>query len=548
MPNIDGIKKYNKPYIILILIFLSFIIRFVFLNIPKNIGDDAANYAIIGKNLIDGVGFIGINGKVDTVSSPLYPLFIGLFYRSLGDLELAGRLVSLVFGSFLVVPVYLLSSKIYNRKIAEISGILISIYFILIQYSIEVLSESMYAFLLAAGAVIGYVALIERKHIHYLMTGSCFALCYLTRAEGFGYIFIFILIEIIFWLFNNKLETGRRLVMHLCIFVLGFLIISSPYLIFIHSQTGHWISDQKAGLNIEAADAMASKDPLAAQEAFYGLIENGTKMKGNFLMNEVKSNTFDLIINNPLKMLKIYGRNAGEEYYFAVPKIFTPLMIMLVGIGLFRRRWSKERLMKEVYIFLIIIYHLMLYPLFHIEYRYLMPVLPMAIIWAANGINELQDWVEHAIGYQEMNLHKIKKIFYKNFVLIFVILSLIPMLILIPLHFNSDIYFNQANEYKEAGLWMKKNVPENPAIMAKRPYISFYAEGTFIPLPFANYSSMIKYAKIHHVKYIAIDRIETLGLRPQLAFLLNRSLVPKKNLELIYEIDRLNKILIYRLI
>lgn len=548
MPNINELNKDNKLYIILILIVISFIIRFVFLNIPKNIGDDAANYAIIGKNLIDGVGFIGINGKVDTVSSPLYPVFIGLFYRLLGDLELAGRLVSIVYGSFLVVPVYLLSSRIYNRKIAAISGILISVYFILIQYSIEVLSESMYAFFLAAGAVIGYVALIERKHIHYLMTGSCFGLCYLTRAEGFGYIFIFMIIVIIFWLFDNKLETTRRLMIYLCIFMLGFLIISSPYFIFMHNQTGHWISDQKAGINIEGADAMTRKDPLAAQDAFYGLIENGTKMRGNFLMNEVKSNTFNLIINNPLKMLKIYGRNVGDEYYCAVPKIFPTLMIMLVGIGLFRRRWSKERLMKEVYIFLILIYPLILYPLFHIEYRYLMPVLPMAIIWAANGINELQDWVEHAIGSPKMNSHKICKYFYKNFVLVIVIFSLVLMTFLIPLHFNSDIYSNQANEYKEAGLWMKKNVPENPAVMAKRPYISFYAEGTFVPLPFANYTSMIKYAKIHDVRYIAIDRIETLSLRPQLAFLLNRSLVPKNNLELIYENDKFNKILIYRLI
>ena len=118
------------------------------------------------------------------------------------------------------------------------------------------------------------------------------------------------------------------------------------------------------------------------------------------------------------------------------------------------------------------------------------------------------------------------------------------MIALIPFYFYSD----QPTEHKEAGLWMKENVPQNPVIMAKRPYIAFYAEGTYIPLPYANYTAMIKYAKSHHVKYIAMDEIETSKVRPELAFLLDETKAPKDDLKVVYKNSTVhNKILIYEL-
>lgn len=543
--NGNSNKQKSELFIIIGLVLLSFAIRLCFINIPQNIGDDAANYAVLGKNLIEGRGFVGISGQIDSFSSPLYPFFIGIFYLFIKNLELAGRLVSVLFGTLLIVPVYFLSKRIYNKKVAIISSILVVFYFVLIQYSIEVLSESMYTFLLAVGVLIGYIALVEQKNILYLLAGFIFGLCYLTRAEGIGYVLVLILMMGIFWLLNQKREAKRKLFICSILLILGLFIVSAPYLVFFHDQTGEWIVGQKGGTNLGVGEVWLSKDPLAFEKLVYGLTEDGMRMKGHpFLVGEMeKVNRFDYIIHHPKEIAKAYVISAGNEYYRAIPSIFPPLLILLIGVGLFRGGWTRERFKKEVYMASIVVYPLLLYPLFHIESRYLMPVLPIAIIWSANGINELQDWLHQTTADLKIDWLK-QRLIFKNLVLVIVLLSLISMTALIPFYF----YQYQPTEHKEAGLWMKENVPQNPVIMAKRPCIAFYAEGTFIPLPYANYTEMMKYAKYHHVKYIVMDEKETAKVRPQFAFLLDETKAPKDDLKLIYKDSNThNKILIYEL-
>ena len=549
MMNIKNILNGNKQklelFIILVLVLLSFAIRLCFINVPQNIGDDAANYAVLGKNLIEGRGFVSISGQIDTYTSPLYPFFIGVFYIFIKNSELAGRLVSVFWGALLIVPVYFLSKRMYNIKVAIISSILVAFYFILIRYSVEVLSESMYTFLLTAGVLIGYIALVEHKYILYLLAGVIFGLCYLTRAEGLGYIFILILMMGIFWLLDQKREKKRKLFICSILLILGLFIVSAPYLVFFHDQTGHWIVGQKGGVSLEYGEAMLSKDPLAREKALCGLTEDGTRMKGHFfLIGEMERvNKFDYIIHHPITRAKIYVINAGTEYYGTIPSIFPALLILLIGVGLFRREWTRERFKKEFYMASIVVYPLLLYPLSHIEPRYLISVLPIAIIWSANGINELQNWLDQNTADLKLDWLK-QRLIFKNLVFVIVLLSIIPMIALIPFHNYSD----QPTEHKEAGLWLKENVPQNPVIMAKRPYIAFYAEGTYIPLPYANYTAMIRYAKLHDVTYIVMDEKETAKVRPQFAFLLDETKAPEDDLKLVYkDSNSHNRILIYEL-
>lgn len=542
---LNGTTQKSELFILLGLVLLSFAIRLCFINVPQNIGDDAANYAVLGKNLIEGRGFVGISGQIDLYSSPLYPFFIGIFHLFIENIELAGRLVSVLFGTLLIVPVYFLSKRIYNKKIAIISSSLVVFYFILIQYSIEVLSESIYTFLITFGVLIGYIALVEQKNILYLLAGITFGLCYLARAEGIGYIFILILMMGIFWLINQKREPKRKLFICSILLILGLFIISTPYLVFFHDQTGHWIVGQKGGVSLEYGEAMLSKDPLAREKALCGLTEDGTRMKGHFfLINEMeKVNKFDYIIHHPKERAKVYVINAGTEYYSTIPSIFPPLLILLIGVGLFRREWTRERFKKEIYMASVVVYPLLLYPLSHIEPRYLVPILPIAIIWSANGITELQNWLDQNTADLKIDWLK-QRLIFKNIVFVIILLSLISMTALIPFHYYSD----QPTEHKEAGLWMKENVPKNPVIMAKRPYIAFYAEGTYIPIPYANYTAMMRYAKLHDVKYIVMDEKETAKVRPQFAFLLDETKAPEDDLKLIYKDGNAhNKILIYEL-
>jgi hypothetical protein len=349
----------------------------------------------------------------------------------------------------------------------------------------------------------------------------------------------------VFWLFDREKEVKRKFLICSILLIFGFFISSSPYLVFLHNQTGQWTLSEKGGYNLKYIKDF-NEDPLKYEEKMSGLTDNGTRIKGEFfLSNEMeKVDSFNYVIQHSNEIAKRYTINLSIVYSRTINSVLPPLLIFLTGYGLFRRKWTKERFKKELYLIVIIIYPLLLYPVFGIENRYLLPILPIAIIWSANGINELQDWLNQTTT--DLKIDRLRQGFiFKNIVFIVISLSLIPMIALIPFYFYSD----QPVEHKTAGLWMKENEPLKPVIMeAKRPYVAFYAEGTHIPMPYANYTEMMKYAKHHNVNYIIIDEIETTKVRPQLAFLLDETKAPEGELKLIYkDNNQRNKILIYKL-
>ena len=319
--------------------------------------------------------------------------------------------------------------------------------------------------------------------------------------------------------------------------IISFLLISSSYLLFLHNQTGKWILSGKGIYNLIKGES--ASDPISYEKITFGLTEDGREIKlGMQIYNKEGPNIISYIITHPNQLIKRYIVNSGKQY-INITSIFPPLLIILVGIGLFRRKWTKERLKKEIYMALLIIYPLLMCPLFFVNPRFLVPILPIAIIWAANGICELQSWLIESLELK--NLDRFKGIFFKNVVVVIVILSLLPMMLIIPER-------NYPIEHKEAGLWMKDRTPKDSVIISRKPWVAFYADRIGISLPYANYTQMIYFARYHNANYIVIDKRLISELRPELQFLLDETKAPKNDLKLIYKNDKINNILIYKVL
>ncbi|MDI6903110.1 MAG: glycosyltransferase family 39 protein [Methanocellales archaeon] len=155
----------SELFMLLGLTLLAFIVRMYFLGLQQVIMDDV-EYAVLGKNMISGKGYVGISDIHNTnplfypiLIAPFYPLMIGIFSLIIKDLELAGRLVSLMFGVLLVIPVYFLARNFYNKKVGYIASIFIVFCSSYVHFSTMVMSESTYTFLLISGIFIAYYAL-----------------------------------------------------------------------------------------------------------------------------------------------------------------------------------------------------------------------------------------------------------------------------------------------------------------------------------------------------------------------------------------------------
>lgn len=213
-------------------VLLALILRLYLSTFKPSVEWDGFYYALLGKNLISGDFAKGLS----TYWSPLYPALIGLASLIFGDLKFAGTFVSIVAGSLLVVPVYLLVLDFYGRRAALCSALLVAVCPALADYSTDILTEATYTLLFMFGILAGWFALSRGKNIYYLLTGLVFGACYLTRPEAFAYIILMLILTLGHKLLHRQLRS-RKTVVNVATLLAGFLLLSLPYLIFLHRQT-----------------------------------------------------------------------------------------------------------------------------------------------------------------------------------------------------------------------------------------------------------------------------------------------------------------------
>ena len=537
-----NMKKETKYEVIvlLILIVLALLIRIFIFQTQKVIETDGPYYAEIGKNLISGNGYIDIEGNLNLLLTPLYPILIGLLSFIIKNLELSARLISIVFGSLLIIPVYLIAKKFYGKKIGYLGALFIALYPPLVYISTITYTDSLYLFLLFTSLYIGWLALTENKMKLYLVLGLMLGLTYLTRPEGVFYVIFFSVLIILKFIKTLKINI-KKIFFSILLLLFGFLIISSPFILFLHNNTGKWSLSEKTDVVFEFREKELYS--LEYEEANFGLSEDGKSLKLSPYDTTVKKSMLSVILSDPNSVIKRYAKNIYIENSRIIPSLFPFIFIIIIAIGIFGSSWDKENYKKELFLIILSLYPLLLYPLFWVEERYLLPITPIFIIWLAKGSMELSNWAKKTLNNLAIKINnKIIPILVVSLILIaFLIGNLIITSSLDKKYEKSD----QAIEHKEAGLWLKEN-SENPIVMSRKPWVSFYSGGKFVLMPYADYKNIINYAKLKKAEYIVIDERYIPALRPQLTFLINEE--NTEDLELIYKNTNYKyKVLIYKL-
>ncbi|MBU4501892.1 MAG: glycosyltransferase family 39 protein [Nanoarchaeota archaeon] len=516
-----------------ILVFLAFVIRLYFTTLHEVTSSDCI---IIGKNLISGRGFVDINGNPILMGKQFYSLLIGISSLLTSNLELAAKLISVAFGSLLLVPIFLLGKRLYNKRVGYIACIFAVFYFWLVDSSAIISGESVYIFLVTCGALIGYLAMVRRINSLYFISGVIFGLCYLTRPEGFGYVGVMALFSIGVWLFAERNRLGfKRAVTNTFFLLIGFLIVSSPHFLFLHEHTGQWTLSGNGALNLIVGEGYGDRQKYELR--VMGLTEDKTEIWNDYYLGKVDA--MDYIKSHPLELFRRYIKNMRGLLTEDIPATFPIWLLLLVGLGLFKSSWGKTRIKKEIYVSLMILYPLLVFPVMLVSPRYLLATLPFLLIWTAKGTYELQRWFEETAP-------DLKIPWKSSIIVILVLLSLLPPFIAYQSYFLTD----QLIEHKNAGLWLKDNAPEEqPRVMSRKGVVASYADGIPIQLPYANYTDIMAYAKHKKAEYIVIDERYIPERRPMIAYLLNESNAPG-NLKLIYKNEEIpnRKILVYTIL
>lgn len=531
--RLKNLLGYELSHLV-VLATIALIFRVLLLNENVVIGVDSCSYVWQGLQLIKG-DMAGL----DIHFPPLFPLLIGLFSLIFNNPEFAGRLVSIISGSLLAIPVYFLAKEIFDKKVGYTSAILVAFYPFLVDFSLKVLTEVLFSFLLVALILLLWCAIIREKNVLYFFTGIVLAFLYLTKPEAIGYIGI-VALSLILFNISKLRKKGKSIVAHFLIVVFGFLLIGFFYLQFLYITTGSWRISGKTEVSLVTAD-WYQKGIKEFDKNVLALNEDSTEIIWRSDINRV--DPLQYILKNRRALVARYFRNLKTALFENIPSIFSLSLFLLLVIGMLVSSWRKRAILGNVFLLLFLAFPLFSYPLFAMHARRFIPFLPIFLIWVASGVVILAEWLHKAlesIDFRKLNILKSEVLILSIFVVL-VISLWFPKAVTLA---NSP----GAYEYKRVGLSLRDQLPPNSLLMSRLPQIPFYAGSKWLRTPYADFPELIKYVKHKRVDYLVIDERTIVPWRPQLVFLLDKSKIPPA-LELFYadEKDLSNRVFIYKI-
>ncbi|MDW8002950.1 MAG: glycosyltransferase family 39 protein [Deltaproteobacteria bacterium] len=172
-------ERSEKVFLLLIVLY-AFFLRIHRLFIPDVIANDGVFYVGCAK-LIEKGDFTQFK---ETCFFNLYPILIYFFHKFLDDWEISGRLVSIVFGTLSVIPLYLLTKTLINIRIGLVLVLFYATLPSVVEFSSDVLREGLFWFLFFSSLYFGIVALLRKRWLFLFLSSFFLVLSLFTRIEG----------------------------------------------------------------------------------------------------------------------------------------------------------------------------------------------------------------------------------------------------------------------------------------------------------------------------------------------------------------------------
>lgn len=439
----------KQKYTLLVIIGASFLFHFSILVFAHYaINPDSHAYIKNAEHLLN------LNFDEISITRPLfYSVLIAFFIPIFKNPEISGIAVSLILSSILPAVVFWFAEELFDRKTGILSAILITFNPILCRYSFSVFTEITYTTIVFLSITVGWKAIRTGHLLSYLAVGIMAGLSYLTRYEGFTY-GVFIAFFLFLKMILNWHQNRTKRIFGILLFIIAFTAIISPYIIFLHEQTGCWTLSIKLRNFAEGILPQYKYKELTPDQSLL------------FIKTHLG--------NIGLKFL----RNLGEGLTTGISSIISPLLLIFVGLGLFKEKWERGQIFPRLYLMAFIFPSFITAAFSHINPRYYVSALPIILIFIARGLNTFDDWLK---GFSDLTKSIVKKVLQipnlsqSVVVIIFMVLSLNPALRVL---FHLPPIYHV--EYKETGLWMKEHLPKD-SIFIGRSSVNYYAGGFIEP-------------------------------------------------------------------
>lgn len=304
-----------------------------------------------------------------SVFSPLYPWLISLTHDLVANWETSGNLVSAAVGALAVALLYYLVEAVFERRdLATGAATLAAIHPAMAEYSASVMTDAGFVSLMLASLYLFVSAIKRRRTMRMVWAGAAGGAAYLYRAEAIGLLPVcagFLLAGARLWRVWRPAAALRWALA----FAAAFLLVASPYLLFLHQLTGHWVVSTELNVSASASVMEFVRDKAAWQ----ALARSGN------------ASLLAPLMLDPLVYIRKIGREMLLSPYYFIEAI-NPVVFVLLLIGWWARGRRLFRNWGEVLLALVAGFYFFGFMLFNTGPRFMTHLIPYTFGWVMVGL------------------------------------------------------------------------------------------------------------------------------------------------------------------
>jgi len=498
------------------------LIRLAYALIPRVVRWDEASHLLVARSLARGLGYSETFGTPDVHLPPVVP-FLSAGLLKLGVTpDWTTATIHIVTGALLCLPIYSLGRAIYGRRVGFIAAGLVAVYPALAAWPFlwSTMTESPFLLFTFSGVWAIRQALHSGRWRWHMLIGVFFGLAYLTRPEGLTYFAVLGLFMVLWHLVQRTFWRGITIA-KLALTVIACLAVMSPYVIYLHNATGHWILSGKVGLVLDIAPAYVAHDQAAHDLAVSRLDSTGTEIMWASPERFDKSLS-QYVLVNPARFFYQVRQNMAETWRALFHQdLFSPWIVALAGLGIFGRPWDRRRRWDEGLLWAALL-PLASFWIFFVIDRFLVGALPLGLLWAAAGLDYLGGWVVRTLRTARPRLGAPTAS----------LAAAVPLAATLAFCLWVAPYQLWAGtrlmpwSHLAAGQWLAATAETDAVIMTRHTEVGLYADRPSIPSPNASWEQILAYGHARAARYLVVDDWEINNLRPQLEALLDPAHAP----------------------
>ena len=312
--NFNKFFNLKSKYILAIILLLSILSSVFFVFVFDNpIYGDAKEYEIIARSITNGHYSLDAYEPYSPTMhrEPLYPFLLSIIFKIVGYQTLPQAepfyynvvyIVQILLFSITCLFTFLISKEIFNKKVATLSGILISIFPTLANYPSFLLSETLFSFLLIFSIFLLTKSFKLKKTLIFFCSGIFLGLVSLTKSMGV----LFILFVIISMIIKYK-KLRKKFFLNLFVLIIGFTTIIFPWSLRNYKTFDTFQISMRGGHALWMA---ADQLDYSKEQIIQSIVFNFSETIGNKLF----PNVFEKIIKENNKLKIIYTSETSSKF------------------------------------------------------------------------------------------------------------------------------------------------------------------------------------------------------------------------------------------